>query len=278
MKIFPSPAFPLFVFLGSAGLAFAQKPPEKPTTPAAPPAPTPAAPAPGELPDSILVKPRASIPDVNADALKPKIEEAPEAPVEQSMLPLLEVPISEAAYTSRNFVGLGLSYSNTGVTRGFFKITEDKVLQGKVSEKSWGMGLIMDLGWSEETASSFRIKWGLSRVRVGLTDALRAANGPDTLEESLNIFSSDFLLRDVLPADEPGLWWGGGFSIHYAWSSSTGGAGGNRSSKLRYSTALSPMLSIGSDVRLDHGQQLIVQGDWLLVKAFQLTVGLRTQL
>jgi hypothetical protein len=231
-----------------------------------------------DLPESILVEPKAGMPDLNTDALNP--EPAEEAPSDSSgdFLPMLDVPVSSTPFTSRNFLGLGLSHSNAGVTRGLFKISEDEVLQGKVSESAWGMGLVVDMGWSEETVSSFRMKWGLSRVRVGLSDTLRSAYAADTLEEALSIVSLDFVLRDLFPSDDAGFWWGGGFGVRYAWSSSTPGAGSARVSKLRHSSALIPLLSLGSDVPLDHGHQLIIQGDWMLLNAYQLTVGLRTQL
>jgi len=246
--------------------------------------------------ESISVVPLGSLPDVNADALNSSSQntdqdpgatsnvnpnEDPNVGIESQdsrLLPMLDVPMSNSAFTSRNFIGLGLSYSNAGVTRGKFKITEDDTLQGKVSESSWGMGLIFDLGWSEEASSSFRMKWGLNRVRVGLTDALRSEYGPDKLEEALNTASLDFLLRKVLPTEDADLWWGGGFAIRYAWSSSTAGGGAERVSKLRYSSAFAPMLSLGTDVVLEQGHQLVVQADWLLLNAYQITVGLRTQL
>jgi hypothetical protein len=231
-----------------------------------------------DLPESVLVEPRGQVPDVNADALRPDPE--PEAPPESSgdLLPMLDVPVSSNPYTSRNFLGLGLLHSNSGVTRGLFKISEDDVLQGKVSESSWGMGLVVDMGWSEDEASSFRMKWGLSRVKLGLSDSLRSAYAADTLEEALSTVSLDFLLRDFLPSDAGGFWWGGGFAVRYAWSSSTPGAGSARVSKLRHSSVLAPLLSLGTDMPLDQGHQLMLQADWMLLNAYQFTVGLRTQL
>lgn len=233
-------------------------------------------------PESILLRPSESVPTVNTDVLEEPVDVPP--PAENAagtsswVDPLLEVPMSDAPYTSRNYVGLALSFANTGVTRGLFKISEDEILQGKVSERSWGMGLILDLGWNEESASSFRMKWGLNRVSVGLSDELRAEHGPDTLEESLNVLSLDFLLRDVLPSDDADLWWGAGFALRNAWSSHTAGSGSGRISRLRHSTALSPILSIGSDMPLERGHHLVLQADWLLIKAYQLSIGLRTQL
>jgi hypothetical protein len=233
-----------------------------------------------ELPESVLVEPRRPLPDVNADALKPEPEPEPEPISESSgdLLPMLDVPVSSAPYTSRNFLGLGLSHSNTGVTRGLFKISEDDVLQGKVLESSWGMGLIVDMGWSEDAVSSFRMKWGLSRVKLGLSDSLRSAYAPDSLEEALSTVSLDFILRDFIASDVGGFWWGGGFGVRYAWSSSTSGTGNDRVSKLRHSSVLAPLLSLGTDMPLDQGHQLMLQADWMLLNAYQLTVGLRTQL
>ncbi len=200
------------------------------------------------------------------------------APGSGSSIPLIDVPVSAVPFTSKNFLGLGLSFSNAGVTRGMFKATQDEILMGQVGESSWGMGLIAD--WSEEGRSSFRMKWGVSRVRVELTDALRAEHGPDSLEEALNLVTLDFVLRDVLPVDDSGmdLWWGGGFTVHHVWSSSTPGRGQQRVSKLRHSTMASPLVSLGTDLGSRQGHQILLQGDWILTNGFQLTVGLRTQL
>lgn len=234
------------------------------------------------LPDTIEIDNPSALPTLDADVLKPppppEKKEEEEDGFLTKMPDLMNVPSSASPYTSRNFVGLALSHSNAGVTRGLYKISQDKLLMGKVSESAWGMGLLIDLGWSEDTPSSFRMKWGLNRVRVGLSDALRAQNGPDTLEESLNTAGLDFLLRDVLPTEDADLWWGGGFAIRYAWSSNTAGSGSGRLSKLRHSSVLAPMLSVGSDVTLEKGHQLVIQGDWLLINAYQLSLGLRTQL
>lgn len=184
------------------------------------------------------------------------------------------------SFSSLNHIGLGLSMTNNGVTNGLYNLTEDTLLKDVVSEKIWGIGLIFDLGWDEESISSLRTKWQWGRDRIQIPPATRAEHPADSLEEMLNLFMLDFVIRTKPKAFDFGfpLWVGAGFSIHYAISSSTGGAGSDRKSRLKNSTSLSPLLSFGSDIPLDDGQEVILEADWLIFKAYQFTLGFRTRI
>ena len=182
--------------------------------------------------------------------------------------------------SSKSFLGAGLSYSNNGVTRGMFTITDDAALKGRVSEKMFNIFLLLDLGWRESSAEALRVRWGLARSGVKIPDDVRAAYSAGVLEEQLTLMTLDFTLKNPIDSEDKDyfLWWGGGLNLHYAFSSQTSSTGGARESQLRHSSSISPVLSVGADINSDSAHQVFVQGDWLLWKAVQFSVGLRTRL
>lgn|GEM_PF-2314620 len=229
-----------------------------------------------ESQDPIAVKPWEYAPSPGLRSNRGEIPEIRGAVAEED---LTEEEVS-FVYTSLHNLGVVLSYSNSGVTKGMYTVSDDAILRGKVSESVWGLGLLMDLGWSEDALSSLRTKWSWGRERVTIPQNIRDAYPADSLEESLNLFMMDFVMRAGLPGVDLGnpLWMGFGFSVHYALSSSTNGSGSGRQSRLKNSTSLSPILAVGSDIPLQEGHQLIVEADWLLFKGLQFSLGLRTRL
>jgi hypothetical protein len=183
-------------------------------------------------------------------------------------------------YTSLHHLGIVLGYSNTGVTKGLFQASEDTLLRGRVAEFVWGLGLLMDLGWSDDSLSSLRTRWSWGLGRLGIPQNIRDQNPADSLEESLSLFMLDFVMRSGFSEVDLGypLWFGGGFSIHYAVDSTTAGSGSNRQSRLKNSTSLSPLIAIGSDIPFEEGHQLLVEADYLLWRGFKFHIGLRTRL
>ncbi len=192
---------------------------------------------------------------------------------------IIDPTIIQEEILSRHFLGAGLSYSNNGVTRGMYSISDDTILKGNVSEKMFNIFLLVDLGWNEAAQEAFRIRWGLGRAGINIPDDIRSNYTSGVLEEQLTLMTLDFTLKTPLShEDEMFYWWGAGLNLHYAFSSQTAASGGVRESQLRHSSSISPVLSIGMDVNTDGPHQVIFQGDWILLKSFQFSAGIRTRL
>ncbi len=193
---------------------------------------------------------------------------------------IIDPVVLQEEITSRHFLGAGLSYSNHGITKGLFGVSDDTVLKGHVSEKMFNLFLLVDLGWQENSIEAFRIRWGLGRVGLGIPDDIRNAYAAGLLEEQLSLMTLDFTLKSPLnrSAKDMQYWWGGGLNLHYAFSSQTSSSGGARASQLRHSSSISPVLSMGADLNSGNAQQVFLQGDWILFKAIQFSIGLRTRL
>jgi hypothetical protein len=203
-------------------------------------------------------------------------------------LPGLEEPEEEVAenpdrddvsYLPGRWAGFWVSTSNHGMTRSLFKASGDELLLDDSSEKVLGLGLLLDVALSPSHDASFRLKGGYGRSTLKPGKTALAASSPGQLETSLNLFHLSLLTRRHFPNEMGyGLWYGGGVSIQYAYSTSTGSSTELAASKLQGSAAIAPVLAAGVEIPFPGFEEFFLEGDWIVFKGYALYLGLRTSL
>lgn len=191
-----------------------------------------------------------------------------------------DIEVSQDSKRNSYLVGVGTLFSNHGLSKAMFKVSQDDVLLGEAGEKSFGVFLLLDLGWRGDSSEALRVRWGMARTSLAIPDSIRSSNDADSLEESLSLMTLDFNVKQNLDLENDDMrpWWGAGLGLRYAFSSQTSGSGSNRVSQLRHSSAIAPLLSLGADFPTNKAHFIFAQLDWLIFTGYQFSIGLSTRL
>lgn len=230
-----------------------------------------------EVPDVFL--PSLDAPSERPSVVPQKSSEGNEEE-EQFWEQIGDIDVSTDSKRNSYLVGVGALYSNHGLSKALFKVSDDELLLGEAGEKTFGVFFLLDLGWRADGSEALRIRWGMARTALSIPDEIRSANAADSLEENLTLMSLDFNVKQNLDLsnDDMRFWWGAGLGLRYAFSSQTSGSGASRVSQLRHSSAIAPMVSLGADFPTNKAHYLFAQVDWLIFTGYQLSLGLSTRL
>jgi len=208
---------------------------------------------------------------------KPRVDFTNPVPPSQIENPA-ETSTEAGVYLPGRWAGFSLLFSNYGITRGLFRATQDETLIDDSTDKSFGLGVHLDVALGPSQRSSFRIRAAYLRARVKAGEEVLAQHPSASLESGLNIANLTHLSRRHWDDEDYDLWAGVGIDIRYAFSSSFPGSAGLRNSSLRGSSAVSPVLAVGAEMPFAEGQDLTLEADWDLLRGFTGAVGLRTSL
>lgn len=185
----------------------------------------------------------------------------------------------DVSYLPGRWAGFWVAFSNHGMTRSLFKASGDEYLLSGSKEKVLGLGLQLDVALSPVQRSSFRLRGGYMRSTLSPGKEALGDTDPGELENTLNLFHLGLISRKHLSEEfGEGIWWGGGVSIQYAFSTSTGSSTEVPASKLKGSTAIAPLVAVGMEIPFPGFEEFFAEADWVVFKGYSLLFGFRTSL